>query len=374
MAVSCSLPCLMVCFLCVLACTRFVQGQTGENGCASPVLEQYRHRYTLNGRHHCKALVENRCAKYGYAHTTERNFLNHESQREASKQLHNFDQLIASNCSAELEFLLCTFHFPICLAQLNDPVQPCRAMCERVRDGCAPLLQRQGYSWPSALACDRLLDRSAVCDGRPEVCVNKVGPIASTPNSPNSQENGDVVPPTQITATYPSSPSKAKADTPRGAETSVEVVSPRPLLPPVLETTNISCEARCSGVRISKRQPSRTQWAIIGKVKSVSPLPSGKISYQIKIFKPLRVTTSDVQVLNQLNKGSIVRVTVKAKKSTGCACPQLKRRRRYILTGRIGDSHDLRMRQGDAAVLYQGRRHNLRKILPKWLRYWMGIH
>lgn len=58
-------------------------------------------------------------------------------------------------CSSDLKFFLCSVYVPICLANYNRPLYPCRSVCERARQGCAPIMHHHGFAWPDRLRCDR---------------------------------------------------------------------------------------------------------------------------------------------------------------------------------------------------------------------------
>lgn len=45
---------------------------------------------------------------------------------------------------------------PICLEEYHKPVPACRGVCERARDGCAPIMQQYNFQWPERFNCDNL--------------------------------------------------------------------------------------------------------------------------------------------------------------------------------------------------------------------------
>lgn len=123
------------------------------------------------------------CSRVGnYRTTTLPNFLNHGSQSEAHSQLANFQQLIATQCSSDLLFFLCLYHFPLCVERRVNPVVPCKGLCERVRDNCSTALASFNRTWPEQLNCDALpADPGVHCDGMdPEVCVSGTAPRDAT--------------------------------------------------------------------------------------------------------------------------------------------------------------------------------------------------
>ena len=104
------------------------------------------------------------CARFGSSSALVPNFLNHESLQEANSQLLGFKDLVATKCSRELPFLLCSYHFPGC--QPTAPrekmtiVTPCRELCERVKNSCLPVLENYNLSWPEGFRCDKLQNNS----------------------------------------------------------------------------------------------------------------------------------------------------------------------------------------------------------------------
>ena len=239
----------IISILCLFVCGAWlVSGQ--DEGCGSPLMEKYKSRLRLTYNYNvgCQELQEPRCKKYGYRETTEVNFLNHNSQFEARGQMSTFDHLIFSNCSAELEFFLCTFHFPICVADL-DPVQPCRSMCHRVRDSCAPVLRAQGYEWPEAMSCELLPEQSTVCNGKAEACVNEVGPF--------NPEGSDIIPAVHLGGQQPIQEDQTEQTPTEQPSTTDNQVTPNSeSQAPSLE----ECAASCQRYGVAQAQPKGTVW------------------------------------------------------------------------------------------------------------------
>ena len=111
---------------------------------------------------------------FGYTATRTPNFLNHHTQREAQRELNNFRELVATECQSDLFFVLCLYHFPLCVSGRVNPVVPCQGLCERVRDKCNPVLQRFNYTWPRRFDCDALpVKTGIVCERmEAEICVS----------------------------------------------------------------------------------------------------------------------------------------------------------------------------------------------------------
>uniref|UniRef100_A0A6I8NDR9 FZ domain-containing protein n=1 Tax=Ornithorhynchus anatinus TaxID=9258 RepID=A0A6I8NDR9_ORNAN len=93
------------------------------------------------------------------------NHLHHSTQANALLAIEQFEGLLGTRCSPDLLFFLCAMYAPICAADFpHQPIKPCKAVCERARRGCEPVLLRYRHAWPRSLACEHLpvYDR-AVC-------------------------------------------------------------------------------------------------------------------------------------------------------------------------------------------------------------------
>ena len=89
------------------------------------------------------------------------NFVHHKTQGEAALEVHQFYPLVLTNCSSYLTLFLCSLYAPICTI-LNRPLPPCRGLCNRVKTGCLPLLQKFGFSWPESMACKKFPERNGL--------------------------------------------------------------------------------------------------------------------------------------------------------------------------------------------------------------------
>jgi len=104
----------------------------------------------------CQEISVPLCRGVGYNHTSMPNQFNHDTQDEAGLEVHQFWPLVEIRCSADLRFFLCSMYTPICLEDYRKPLPPCRAVCERARAGCAPLMRQYGFPWPDRMRCDLL--------------------------------------------------------------------------------------------------------------------------------------------------------------------------------------------------------------------------
>ncbi|NWH65636.1 SFRP3 protein, partial [Geococcyx californianus] len=85
------------------------------------------------------------------------NHLHHSTQANAVLAMEQFEGLLGTGCSPDLLFFLCAMYAPICTPEFpQEPIKPCRAVCERARAGCEPVLRRYRHGWPAALACHEL--------------------------------------------------------------------------------------------------------------------------------------------------------------------------------------------------------------------------
>lgn len=85
--------------------------------------------------------------------------------------------LQGTGCSPDLLFFLCAMYAPICTIDFqHEPIKPCKAVCERAKLGCEPVMKRYNHSWPDNLACSELpLYDRGVCIS-PEAIVKADGP------------------------------------------------------------------------------------------------------------------------------------------------------------------------------------------------------
>eukprot|EP00117_Sycon_ciliatum_P011209 scpid66776/ scgid12789/ Frizzled-10; FzE7 len=145
------------------------------------------------------------CGRFNYTMTRMPNLLNHQNQVEAYAQLVGYRELIASNCSQNLLFLLCTFHLPSCQdtggASLSAQaaatggviahvalVTPCRGLCESVRQQCTPVMRRYGFDWPWTLQCERLQSEPSFVEPQSEELVACVEQPPRINNDDSDQE------------------------------------------------------------------------------------------------------------------------------------------------------------------------------------------
>uniref|UniRef100_A0A3B4G4D5 Secreted frizzled-related protein 3 n=1 Tax=Pundamilia nyererei TaxID=303518 RepID=A0A3B4G4D5_9CICH len=105
------------------------------------------------------------------------NHLHHSTQDNAVLAIEQFEGLLGTGCSPDLLFFLCAMYAPICTIDFqHEPIKPCKAVCERAKLGCEPVMKRYNHSWPDNLACSELpLYDRGVCIS-PEAIVKADGP------------------------------------------------------------------------------------------------------------------------------------------------------------------------------------------------------
>ncbi|XP_026151917.1 secreted frizzled-related protein 3 [Mastacembelus armatus] len=85
------------------------------------------------------------------------NHLHHSTQDNAVLAIEQFEGLLGTGCSVDLLFFLCAMYAPICTIDFqHEPIKPCKAVCERAKQGCEPVMKRYNHSWPDSLACSEL--------------------------------------------------------------------------------------------------------------------------------------------------------------------------------------------------------------------------
>uniref|UniRef100_A0A3Q3VUI3 Secreted frizzled-related protein 3 n=1 Tax=Mola mola TaxID=94237 RepID=A0A3Q3VUI3_MOLML len=108
------------------------------------------------------------------------NHLHHSTQDNAVLAIEQFEGLLGTGCSPDLLFFLCAMYAPICTIDFqHEPIKPCKAVCERAKYGCEPVMKRYNHSWPDSLSCSELpLYDRGVCIS-PEAIVKAEGPVSN---------------------------------------------------------------------------------------------------------------------------------------------------------------------------------------------------
>jgi len=128
----------------------------------------------------CEPVTVPLCKTSGQFHKYERmynetvypNILGHRNQEEAGLEVSQFSPLVRVNCSQYLRLFLCTVYVPMCSSPV---IRPCRSLCEGVRGGCLPLMQKFGFKWPESLKCEKYPRKTdGICFGGPNNQVEEV--------------------------------------------------------------------------------------------------------------------------------------------------------------------------------------------------------
>lgn len=95
------------------------------------------------------------CSDIGYNETRFPNFMKHKTQQEAALETALYLPLVRLNCSPALKRFLCSLYAPPCITNYQQPLKPCREMCERARQGCEHYMKRFSFGWPDYIDCWR---------------------------------------------------------------------------------------------------------------------------------------------------------------------------------------------------------------------------
>ncbi|XP_076846860.1 secreted frizzled-related protein 2 [Brachyhypopomus gauderio] len=103
------------------------------------------------------------------------NLLGHETMNEVLQQASSWIPLVQKQCNPDTKKFLCSLFAPVCLDELDEPIQPCRSLCESVKIGCAPVMAAFGFPWPEMLDCDRFPQDNDLCI--PPAVVDNLVPV-----------------------------------------------------------------------------------------------------------------------------------------------------------------------------------------------------
>ena len=113
-------------------------------------------------RKKCMPLDLKACSQLGYNKTHYHPHLYLSSRR--TELFEYFGLLRLTRCSKDLLFYMCMVYQPICFHDYDEPIPPCKSVCEGVRSGCLDIITRYGFKWPEELNCKNLPDhQSGVC-------------------------------------------------------------------------------------------------------------------------------------------------------------------------------------------------------------------
>ncbi|MCI4378086.1 hypothetical protein PGIGA_G00211770 [Pangasianodon gigas] len=117
------------------------------------------------------------CRGIEYARMRLPNLLGHETMSEAAQQAAAWVPLVHKRCHTDTRKFLCSLFAPVCLEDLDEPIQPCRSLCEGVRSACAPVMAAFGFPWPGMLDCARFPDDNDLCIPPAGADTDTAGPV-----------------------------------------------------------------------------------------------------------------------------------------------------------------------------------------------------
>nr|XP_057940064.1 frizzled-7-like [Doryrhamphus excisus] len=141
-----------------------------------PCFAQQQPGFSIPEHGFCQTISIPLCTDMAYNQTIMPNLLGHTNQEDAGLEVHQFYPLVKVQCSADLQFFLCSMYAPVCTV-LDQAIPPCRTLCERARQGCEALMNKFGFQWPEKLRCENF-----PVHGAGEICVGQ-----------NSSESSDAV-------------------------------------------------------------------------------------------------------------------------------------------------------------------------------------
>ena len=105
----------------------------------------------------CQLVHAPLCRNVGYNLTFFPNHLGHQTQNDAMWDIMPYFSNTKSLCSPLLTHLICAMHIPPC-SPTHRTLQPCRSLCESVKETCASFFKRYNFGLPSNLDCGKLPD------------------------------------------------------------------------------------------------------------------------------------------------------------------------------------------------------------------------
>lgn len=102
------------------------------------------------------------CQGVGYSEMRLPNLLQHDTLKEVTQQASTWVRLHKIGCHPDTQKFLCSLFAPICLDQ---PIWPCRTLCEEVKRGCESKMLKYGFPWPEMLRCEQFPVEPDLCIG-----------------------------------------------------------------------------------------------------------------------------------------------------------------------------------------------------------------
>ncbi|MBN3295478.1 secreted frizzled-related protein 2 [Amia ocellicauda] len=119
----------------------------------------------LHRRSSCRAIPATLrlCHDIEYSDMRLPNLLGHDTMQEVLQQAASWIPLVQKQCHPDTRKFLCSLFAPVCLDDLDEPIQPCRSLCEGVQRGCGPVMSAFGFPWPEMLDCGRFPPDNDLC-------------------------------------------------------------------------------------------------------------------------------------------------------------------------------------------------------------------
>lgn len=132
--------------------------------------------YPLLGRAQCMTIPANLslCQNMDYNKMRLPNLLDHDTINEVIEQSRPWNSLVSINCHPDAQIFLCSLFAPICLESFHPVIQPCRSLCQAVKQGCEGRMAKRGFPWPEMLQCDRFPLTNGMCI-RPQADMTRSG-------------------------------------------------------------------------------------------------------------------------------------------------------------------------------------------------------
>ncbi|XP_002171230.3 uncharacterized protein LOC100213271 [Hydra vulgaris] len=127
----------------------------------------------------CESNYAPQCRKL-YNQTRFPNNLSHISQEDAISGLDHYTKLIETGCAKNLPLFLCSIFIPMC-TMLDEPILPCRSLCEEAKFGCEGILKRVDLPWPEQLDCRKFpkAEEGVICIGQPNLKTKTLHKVSS---------------------------------------------------------------------------------------------------------------------------------------------------------------------------------------------------
>ncbi|XP_036071594.1 uncharacterized protein LOC112143791 isoform X3 [Oryzias melastigma] len=106
-------------------------------------------RTRTDDRTTCKPVTASFCQGLGYSTTPHPTGV-------LGYQLQQVGQIVETACSPHIATVMCRVVVPECGSENDSRKKPCRALCQKVKKDCEPVLKAKRLSWPMKLRCESL--------------------------------------------------------------------------------------------------------------------------------------------------------------------------------------------------------------------------